>query len=416
MRQALVKYELPTGDLIQTITDSTGQYIIENIPLSVRSETNTNKHLITVSNNGASQHWIVVSGNSISQNVSIYSILGRKIAHINLVNLLNENLSYGYWDGKNESGHLVANGLYFIQVNLNGQRFTERILHLNSKDRSTPDLSKVLSIHKNRPKKHPIIQETNTIVNVTIQPTFEGGKFRERIRFPRELSAGNNLVTDSVELPLPNRVLLIGNSYTYYNGGIEQHFRNFTISAIPSFQSIVGAITGGGMTLQMHYQNQNTRDSIIRGRFDYVVLQEQSTRPIDDSLAFYTYVQMLDSIITFSGAKTALFMTWGRANRPQMIDTLSQRYYSAANRVNALVVPVGIAFQTSLSRSPNWTLHETDDSHPNQFGTYLAVCTFFAKLHNLNPIGTLYVSHPTIPSEQRLFFQQVAWDVVTTSP
>jgi len=88
----------------------------------------------------------------------------------------------------------------------------------------------------------------------------------------------------------------------------------------------ISAITKGGATLQSHYSNTNTVNVIQQGNWDYVILQEQSTLPVDNPSLFYQYAELMDEIITNSGAGTMLFMTWARENNPSMIEGLASAY------------------------------------------------------------------------------------------
>ena len=62
--------------------------------------------------------------------------------------------------------------------------------------------------------------------------------------------------------------------------------------------------------MQSYYNTASTINLIQDGIWDVVVLQEQSTRPIDNPNLFYQYANLLDEVITCSGAKTIFFMTW----------------------------------------------------------------------------------------------------------
>ena len=117
--------------------------------------------------------------------------------------------------------------------------------------------------------------------------------------FPGQTSVVNltmtiNDITGSIEIivdwevnnPLPTRFLFIGNSYSYSNGGIEQMFRNVSQSTDENLVIEVESITGGGLTLQNHFENQTTQASILNGDWDVVILQEQSQLPIFDTATF----------------------------------------------------------------------------------------------------------------------------------
>jgi len=171
------------------------------------------------------------------------------------------------------------------------------------------------------------------------------------------------------------------------------------------------AITMGGATLQSHYDNINTMNTIEFGNWDYVILQEQSTRPVDNPGMFYQYAELMDEVITHSGAETMFFMTWAREYDPEMIEGLAQAYNSIGEQLEASVCPVGRAWQLALEQNPQLDLYSNDGSHPNNEGTYLTVCMFYVCLFGESPIGIDFVNDQLISEEERLFLQTIAWQI-----
>ena len=210
----------------------------------------------------------------------------------------------------------------------------------------------------------------------------------------------------------PNRVLFIGNSYTYENGGMNTILQEFVQVAQPGHYFIADAVTAGGATLEMHYNNASTLEAIEEGNWDYVILQEQSTRPIENPELMYEYATLLDGVITGAGAETAFFMTWARAYDPGMIEGLAAAYNYIGEQLDAMVCPVGRAWQNSLQQNPELILHLSDDSHPNVWGTYLSICVFYACLFGESPEGVNYVNDPQITTADRDFLQTIAWETV----
>jgi len=221
----------------------------------------------------------------------------------------------------------------------------------------------------------------------------------------------NITFTNSATDP-PNRVLFIGNSYTYGNGGMDSRLQEFVEVAHPEIEFTTDAVTQGGATFEMHYNNTATLETIENGNWDYVILQEQSTRPIDDPDLMYEYATLLDGVITSSGAETAFFMTWARAYDPNMIEGLATAYNYIGEQLDAMVCPVGRAWQNSLQQDPELILHASDESHPNVWGTYLSICVFYACLFGESPEGVNYVIDPQITIADRDFLQTIAWETV----
>src|ERR1044071_7876029 len=110
------------------------------------------------------------------------------------------------------------------------------------------------------------------------------------------------------------RILFIGNSFTARNnlpGLVAQ------LAASRGQQLEYRLIQAGGASLRMHWNKGEAQQAIARTRYDYVVLQEQSTLPIKNPLRMHENIRLFDQAIKSSGAQTALYLTWARQNAPE---------------------------------------------------------------------------------------------------
>jgi hypothetical protein len=217
------------------------------------------------------------------------------------------------------------------------------------------------------------------------------------------------LTTAGVSAAEGSSILFIGNSYTFANGGLGLHLREFYASANPGLQIETGEITAGGATLENHWANPVVIGALSGGLWDIAVMQEQSTRPVTHPLLMYAYADSLGDLAASSGTTPAFLMTWARRSDPEMIGDLSSAYSYAAGLSGALVVPAGEAFRRSEIENPEILLYEADDSHPSPHGTYLVVCVLYAFLWGESPVGVEYVSDPAITPTERLALQWTAW-------
>lgn len=203
----------------------------------------------------------------------------------------------------------------------------------------------------------------------------------------------------------PKHVLFIGNSYTFYNGGLDQELKGLA----PDTQT--ESIAVGGYTLQNHWQDGKALTEIRKGGWDYVVLQEQSQRPVFERALFLEYVKKFDVEIKNNHAKTILLMTWDRPeNDAQGVtnNNVAAAYTSVGKQLGITVAPVGLAFGRSLALKPNLQLY-TEDGHPTPAGTYLAACVLFETIYGVIPVGNSF-SDGSISSDTRSYLQQVAAD------
>ena len=91
-----------------------------------------------------------------------------------------------------------------------------------------------------------------------------------------------------------------------------------------------------------------------------------------------------------------------------MTAPLADRYTQAGNRLDALVIPAGLAFARAIALRPGLDLYVEDKRHPSLPGTYLAGCTTYACLFGKSPVNLAWQSG--LDADTASFLQQVAWD------
>ena len=233
------------------------------------------------------------------------------------------------------------------------------------------------------------------------------------------------------------RVLFIGNSYTYFNN-LPQLVSGLAASAKPAQTIETEMVTVGGATLKSLWTGGKPQAALANGKWDYVVLQEQSTlgmsRMVDgipqisDPKNFHEAVRMIDPEIKKTGAKPLLYMTWARKDSPDKQPLLTDAYQSIGKELGDPVVPVGLAWQAALKAKPALELHVADKSHPNPAGSYLAACVFYATLYGKTPEGLAaritgtVIDHTgkvdgegelvNLSKEDAVFLQNIAWKTV----
>jgi hypothetical protein len=222
----------------------------------------------------------------------------------------------------------------------------------------------------------------------------------------------------------PLKVLFVGNSYTSVNDlpslvvGLAEAAGGRKIEAD---RHLVGSCT-----LQRHVQETKAIEKIRQKKWDIVVLQEHSLRPAIDRDLMFQYARMLDAEIKKQGAQTVFYLTWARQNVPEMqegvdptkapqsaraiyqmsgvdkaidfgawcqqhraglLGGLNGAYFGIAKEVGAQVAPVGVAWRKAMAADKTLVLHQSDTSHPNPTGTYLAACVFYGTLLGRSPLG-----------------------------
>ena len=185
--------------------------------------------------------------------------------------------------------------------------------------------------------------------------------------------------------PSSLNVLFIGNSFTARNDVPGLIAR---LAEAHDLRLQHRLISAGGASLRMHWNKGEATATIRRGRYDYVVLQEQSTLPVKNRARMHENIRLFDEVIRAAGAQTALYLTWARQHAPDTQPAITEAYTSIGREIRATVVPVGVAWQRFLSEHDRPALHDKDKSHPTLAGSYLAACVFFAVLFGTSPTGT----------------------------
>jgi hypothetical protein len=430
MSRAHVTYaNTVSGAVYETQADDSGRYQLTAISLSVPRGADPRRTVSIsglVTNSVGASRAFLFSGSDPLREAVIYDLLGRVVAAIPLSSVPIEGawLSSGFWDGRSRSGTPAASGVYFVAAADRSGLRTLRFVHVRGGIEAAPlqiteSLIASLRASDGGGSEVPAGGRTSLDeVEFTVQIVSDTGgpRFAERM-FSRPLVDGDNGVfADTVWSAPPHRVLFVGNSYTYYNGGLNVHVDSLMRCADPAYPFTAAAVAFAGYTLADHWRDSVTHAAIDTGRWDLVVLQEQSTRPVSDPDSMFRYARLLNAEILATGAETAFFMTWARAYDPGMIEGLAAAYNRIGNELGAYVSPVGRAWQRSLAYDSTLRLHESDDSHPNVWGTYLSACVFFGVLKQESPVGLSYVNDPLITEQQRLFLQTVAWETVERYP
>jgi len=207
------------------------------------------------------------------------------------------------------------------------------------------------------------------------------------------------------------RVLWIGNSYT---AAVWQLVTE-TATQAGGLPVSSEALAPGAYTWQRHFgDGQSDAVKKIRsGKFDYVILQDQSPAAFRLQNEMKTYGAKFVQEIRTVGAEPVFYCTWtgaaGKQRGPQ--STITAAYWELAKEHKALFAPVGPAWEKALTAKPGLKLHMDDGSHPNPAGRYLTMCVFYALLTGMSPVGL--PPQLGLPASETKLLQQAAWDAHT---
>ena len=222
----------------------------------------------------------------------------------------------------------------------------------------------------------------------------------------------------------PERVLYIGNSYLYYNDSLHNHVRRmleeFYANEIDTSNYKLVTISGSrswhhNIDYPIEHRNLGAKKP-----FQLVIFQGGSgeTDSVSERKVFADTAKEVINTIHKSGAEAALYMIHSyvephKNTNPRMIKDIKKMYIDAGNENNALVIPVGIAFENAYKAKPDIVLHKPfDGSHPSLLGTYLAACVVFASITHQTPIEMEYNYYDAISNADKAFLQEVAHKTV----
>lgn len=202
--------------------------------------------------------------------------------------------------------------------------------------------------------------------------------------------------------------LFIGNSFTYCPGyGTESNayipnlFKN--ICADLGVDVEVDFVTKGSHTLTKFGQSSDEMGKIVdqklnENQYDFIILQEHSTTPINYYSTFNEAVGVLVDKInkTQENAKIRLYETWGfpgDSNRDvlAMSKQLQTAYLNCTKEYNLEVNKVGQGFAYVYENHQNISLYTADNKHPSDAGSYLSALIHVASILGLDIRNTNYL-------------------------
>jgi hypothetical protein len=229
---------------------------------------------------------------------------------------------------------------------------------------------------------------------------------------------------------LPSRILFIGDSDSFW---LDQHLKNLAASADPPLVIETSGVTGGGMSLEQHWQLLGLK-AVREGNWDVVVLQEDIALHWSGLDKFYEYAGKFDQEIEKIGAQTVLYMPFEykkKIDPPLTAEDYAGVYGELGTELGDNVAPAALAWQRSMQERPDLELY-TRDGHGNLHGTYLTLCVLYATIFERSPVGLAYhydvsagsvefnmrkamegwEDWKTITDDEAAFLQRIAWETV----
>lgn len=229
------------------------------------------------------------------------------------------------------------------------------------------------------------------------------------------------LVLGWTTLALPaDNLLFIGNSFTYGgnekvvsdHGGIPELVQEIAIAK--GKPTAATMLTTGGKDWGFHLANPPTETFLHEKTWDFVVLQDYSTKPthvgnveefMKNGATFYNRIAAASP-----KAKIVLYETWAYdakhpifgkssptkfASPEEMMGELHKNYTALQTALQSkdasreiLYAPVGTAFARCVKEHPEINLYMSDLKHPSKEGCYLSALVLYATIFHDSPVST----------------------------
>ncbi len=202
-------------------------------------------------------------------------------------------------------------------------------------------------------------------------------------------------------------VLLIGNSFSYYNDMNAPNGILKKIIASAGYSVNVTAVYKGGYYLRQFldenddYGKQAPTKLRSSAKYDIVVIQEQSANPIANPGDFYNSCREFKKLTDANGGRLYLYATWGYKTGHSSLKTygtssadmeakLRASYAAIGEELGVTVINAGAAFTLSSSQNPRIDLYHTDLKHPSEAGSYLIAYTIYGTVFGEDPAELTY--------------------------
>jgi hypothetical protein len=244
-------------------------------------------------------------------------------------------------------------------------------------------------------------------------------------------AAGENRKPDDAASDKAQKLLFVGNSFTYYNNSLHHHVRNLLIAAgkFEPGNTSLRAMTISGSGLAEHLPGVTAM--VNRSDWDLVIMHGYSNGPVglESAVKFEQAAREISAVVRKAGAEPAFLMTWAYKDNPEMGPKLGMAYSAIGEELGAHVVPVGLAFDRANRELTDIELYSPDIQgfsgsgeelvityqdvikHPSRAGTYLAACVVYASLFGASPEGLVYGAD--LPQNDVRRLQRLAWEVVS---
>ena len=184
------------------------------------------------------------------------------------------------------------------------------------------------------------------------------------------------------------KVFWVGNSYTA-SGPLPTLVKSMIDEGRTNIRIEIAHHWVGGYKWSDHITETTVLKKIKEGKYDFVVLQDNSYAPTQLQKEMRAFSKVLSETVKFYGATPIFYGTWAKKHHPEQADTAISMYEEVASANDSILAPCGRAWKIAIDSFDEHKikLHRLDNSHPLATGTYLSACVFYEVFTGQSPVG-----------------------------
>lgn len=230
------------------------------------------------------------------------------------------------------------------------------------------------------------------------------------------------------------KIMFIGNSFTFFPSDLFSVENPAVCALTKEIAASVGInldmdfVVKGAHTLKKFANEKDEMGSIVDEKlkassdYDYIVLQEHSTTPVNDYKSFTAGVEGLVNKInsTQNNCKIYLYSTWGfpsAVSNSSIFSSVStmeglirDAYHKCAEEYSISVTDVGKAFTYVYENHPTISLYGSDDKHQSYTGAFLSALVHVANMFNVDVKESTFLGN--LSEQTASILKEAAYKVV----
>ena len=205
-------------------------------------------------------------------------------------------------------------------------------------------------------------------------------------------------------------VLFVGNSFTFWNGGLWTHMQELTAARGEDLGAETSRVVRGGASLRVLWKRTKAKEKISEGGYDVVVLQEDlpETKVSD----FHKYAALFDAHTREAGSRLIFFMSWDYERLDWIsMDEIITEHKRMAWELDAEVAPCGYAWQRAMAERPEVDFYSGDREHQSWYGTLLNLYVIYSTIYGESPESLEFTppEKSEVTADEDAWLRRVAW-------